>query len=159
MKCFAKEVEKLVSDYGIEKPLVFISSDNQVATDELLKLLRDAKISAFSDTFHNEPTHIDRTGNYMKGRMSEDERQARLWHEHVRSFVDWLLLTRMDYLLISRSGFGESAQQFSLAPTRRFAHQQGANKCMFYPYKLFGPLRMELNLENSNHVTAQKKKN
>ena len=145
IECFCKEVEKLIENSNISNPLVFITSDNEEATVKLHEMLSKRKIKSFFDNVHDEPAHIDRTKTRFDFEANQVENKE-LWMVHVRSFSDWVLLTKMDHLVISRSGFAESAHHFSLAPTRRLMHDPSrADRCWFVDYKISPSLRMEPN--------------
>lgn len=48
---------------------------------------------------------------------------------HVKTFADWLLLREMDSLVISRSGYGETASWVSRAPTARLLTGRNRTVC------------------------------
>ena len=47
---------------------------------------------------------------------------------HLKTFADWLMLTRMDALVSSRSGFSETAAWFGSVPARGLVR---ASTCLF----------------------------
>jgi hypothetical protein len=101
-KVFAQQVANHCAD---KKCAVFFASDSEIAAgifkDEMKMLAPSAPIVKTE----GRPWHLDRSGGTNA--------------DYTKSFLDWILLCRMDYLVISRSGFGETASWFSQVPTRQ----------------------------------------
>ena len=128
--CFAIETKKIIESFDESSNIsIFIASDSEAAVDEFSSQIAQIQPSVKSKIFFlNGPIgHIDR--------LILDDNKLSIGKVNEKTFGDWLLLTKMDFLVISRSSFGETAAIHSLAPTRRFQHWHTA-KCQFENYKL-----------------------
>lgn len=64
------------------------------------------------------------------------------WESHVKTYLDWVLLTRMDSLLISRSNFGVTAACGSQVWTQR--HVMGTSRCTWDHVNLIASWRFNV---------------
>ena len=133
--CFDEKVGQIVENYaGKRKVAVFLTGDNANATRVFRQHLPSNKNIILLDTSQAQTilnvslTHLD------KSEVSKNPNKA--WNEMAQVFLDWLMLRRMDFLLISRSGFGETASLYSLKPTWIFQHDQArkGSHCPFVRY-------------------------
>ena len=140
VRCFVEEVESIIqlrirNSLGLpvaaDKPIViFLSIDSDqvepIASEfvERLQLVGKQQTGRrsqavvpklfWSGAFLNLTYH--HVAHSLSAHISDQ------WQAMAKNFVDWSLMSQCDHLVISRSGFGESASLFSLAPTRRFRH-------------------------------------
>ena len=113
VNCFATKIKILCT----AKPcLVYITGDDREAVKECQKLIDSPHIEIVYST-HNS-THIDKDADK---------------DSVVGVFVDWIALTCMDHLLISRSGFSETASWYSLVPSEQLL-PSNVGSCSFIKY-------------------------
>ena len=133
--CFSEKVGQLVENYAQKRRVaIFLTGDNENSTmifRESLKNkgnIRILETNQYKTELNISLLHLDRSD------VSKDPTEA--WNEMAQVYLDWLMLRRMDFLLISRSGFGETASLYSLKPTWRFKHDQinANNRCPFFKY-------------------------
>ena len=134
--CFSEAVNfimKLENIQNSTNTLVFFTSDSDGAyttfKDALAQCCPAVKVvdtnAICSDVLHSG--HLERSSN------------QNTWMSRAKTFVDWLALTEMHRLIISRSGFAEMASFYSLQPTLRFAHWIQNQTCPFQPFNIVGP--------------------
>ena len=92
---------------------VFLTTDNTEAAHIFTRALMPHNINVYmssGDTIHSEKSGGDQT-------------------QHKKTFGDWYLLTKMSSLVISRSGFSETASWFGNVPSSALTK---ASTCLFY---------------------------
>ena len=47
-----------------------------------------------------------------------------IWNRVAKTYLDWILLQKMDFLVISSSGFSETSSLFSQKPTWQIRHEK-----------------------------------
>ncbi|OAE21103.1 hypothetical protein AXG93_3661s1280 [Marchantia polymorpha subsp. ruderalis] len=129
--CFVEKA-KLKCEEGNRQSkecLIFVSTDSQRA----LELFRARfKLLGISMMATDGPiSHIDKPSQSLIRQHFVDPQS--IITEHSRVFMDWILLTKMDYLYISRSGFSETAAFAGMVPTERLAVRD-EYRCGFYPW-------------------------
>lgn len=101
--CLPIVVRELLAKCASAKLIaVFATSDSQEALATVSKLLKDAAGNGTTITMHQTPgeiLHIDRSMVH-----SQTSTTAQL-----KPYLDWVLLSKMEHLVVSRSGFGETA--------------------------------------------------
>jgi len=84
--------------------VVFVTADSVHMASRVVEVVTDAGFRAFSgEKYGGDVRHIDKSSRDQK-----------------RTFLDWFLLSRMDRLVISQSGFSESAGKLSCSPASIF---------------------------------------
>ena len=133
--CFNDKVAQIIEHFsGKRKIAIFLTGDNENATLIFRQNLQNQSNIVLLDTGFAQTVlnlslvHLD------KPTKTKDPNKA--WNEVAQVYLDWLMLRRMDFLVISRSGFGETASLYSLKPTWQFQHDQvrAGNKCPFVRY-------------------------
>ena len=134
--CYSDEVERIVGLDSSRKYVFFITTDSKKAEKFIISKLQlkfpDFKVFA-TDLPAN---HID---NYIP---DIGESPEITWIRQAKNFLDWYLLTRMHHLVITRSGFAETAARYALVPTSRLLTNRLAQirgTCPFDDF-LEGPL-------------------
>ena len=89
---------------------VYVTSDSQPAQDIFLQHIREQQPEVHVTGAVGTPMHVDLSAFDANDTAS-----------HLKSYVDWELLRRMDHLVVSRSGFGETAAWTSLIPAERMS--------------------------------------
>ncbi|KAJ3161151.1 hypothetical protein HDU86_007773 [Geranomyces michiganensis] len=119
--CFTARAVQFALDRRLttDDAIFFVTSDFDHLQDVISESLNDLGYKTFFTT--GPLTHIDKT-------PQEDLNGVREM-KHWRTYLDWLIETEMDYLVISRSGFGETASFYTLNPTVRI--QRVGNACAF----------------------------
>ena len=112
-KCFIERIQQMVSDpifklYQSQNAncndngknrhvVVFVTSDSKETSKKAVE-----EISKQSQQQGTDGTvHVFSTSQVVQ--------KESLWDSRALKYLDWFLLTKMDYLLISKSGFGETA--------------------------------------------------
>ena len=106
---FAQEALKLCLRKPARQCLFFITSDSEDATVTIKETISK---SLSNDTFfiletQGQAAHIDK--------VSLDANVKETREYYLKTYLDWAFLTKMDALVISRSGFGETAAWASMA--------------------------------------------
>ena len=110
VQCFTNEVAYLINERLRKSPSfkekaeqisIFVSSDWQDATNSFRNYFKNVKGVEIFDTDTD-----DLPINHLDG---ENARNSGQWQDVAKVYVDWNLLTRMDFLFISSSGYGETA--------------------------------------------------
>lgn len=127
--CFAEEAQKACS--ALEKCLIFLTSDSVPAANIFMERLVHVcpkHLCRFVKQVHGQALHTDRTDNNDVAGLTQHELDS-LW---TKSVLDWWLLKHADALIISRSGFGETAAMASNAVMiRQLALTENPDKCNF----------------------------
>ncbi|RKP21533.1 hypothetical protein ROZALSC1DRAFT_20445 [Rozella allomycis CSF55] len=132
VECFVK---KTVEVYGNQnKPcFVFITADNF----DIIKVLKNRiteEIPGCNVTFVDRPiVHIDLPKAEEVNKLVNDDLK---FDYFLKTHLDWSILSRMDTLIISRSGYSESAAQKFLKPTWSLG-LRNQDKCEFLDYHKF----------------------
>ena len=135
--CFAEKVCEISSLYPDVSIVVFLTGDNEKALERLEQRLTFEKHTVINtakfmaENYNATLKHLDRSA------VSKNETQS--WHETALNYIDWIFLTQMDFLFISRSGFAETASIYSMAPTWLFEHNDKSKTCPFRPFTKLGP--------------------
>jgi hypothetical protein len=104
---FAQQAVDVCRQHGNgTKCSVFLTSDSVEATINFRDTLKTLDQSIAVHESKGQPVHMDRQRSVGP-------------KEHLKSFIDWVVLSRVDFLVISRSGFGESAAWFHPVPARQ----------------------------------------
>jgi hypothetical protein len=90
--------------------------------------LQQSNPSAFVLQLPADVLHIDRFAEKLINQTLEEK--IALWTPH---YTEWYLLFKMDGLIISRSGFSETAAWSTGVPTIAFYKSKGA--CMYRLYE------------------------
>jgi hypothetical protein len=94
-----------VAQYCLQlKCSVFLTSDLPTAATIFMDKLKELAPSILIVQSSGQPVHIH------NGATAE---------AHMKTFIDWTILCKMDFLVISRSGFGEIPSWISQVPTRQ----------------------------------------
>jgi len=108
--CFARRALKSWTDVKNATmkypagPVVFVTADSSRMARRVMQVISEAGVRVFSsEKYGGKVRHIDKSTK-----------------DQTRTFLDWFLLSRMDRLVISQSGFSESAGKFSCSPASIF---------------------------------------
>ena len=133
--CFQDELGKMwrIRTGGNEsKPVVIfvtVSLSEEETTNLVGKLVEKLPKLANIKTFW---TGKKQNLTYSHVLLGQSNATNDKWMATAKSYVDWHLMTRMDYLIISRSGFGESAAFMGNQFTRRLMHTRSSKDlCVF----------------------------
>ena len=121
--CFAQEGLAVWEELSPEEqrkypggPLFFVSSDFPTGAKKLVELLADAGHTAFELSSFGPVRHSNLGG------------------EQTRTYIDWWVLTKCKQLVITVSGFSETAAKYNCVPTRFFVnHPTLKNQNEFKP--------------------------
>ena len=91
---------------------VYVTSDSQPAQDVFLQHIRTQQPKVHVTGAGGTPMHVDKSAFDVNDTASQ-----------LKPHVDWELLRRMDHLVTSRSGFGETAAWASVIPTERLSQE------------------------------------
>ncbi|KAI8817635.1 uncharacterized protein EV422DRAFT_540345 [Fimicolochytrium jonesii] len=119
--CFIARAVQFALDRRLrtDEVVYFLTSDHEAIQSQMSETLNDLGYKTFTTT--GPLTHIDKPV-HEAGDQSQEMK-------HRRTYIDWFLEAEMDYLVISRSGFGETAHFYTLNPTVRIRSVE--NNCVF----------------------------
>ncbi|EPZ34199.1 hypothetical protein ROZALSC1DRAFT_27776 [Rozella allomycis CSF55] len=120
--CLATQAVKVCKESKI-KCAFFITSDSPKSLLKIKSIIsKDSKDHIFMDS-PGIIKHVDMPGKTNSTDFEEN---------YSKTYVDWFLLSRMDALIISRSGFGELASTRFLPSTYRLDLEK--SECVFQSY-------------------------
>ena len=114
--CFANKAIEVCKAHANKFCVFVITSDTTAASLRIRQVIQSSDLHDSNFTMietNGAITHIDASDSWELNGMSSRDYFA-------KTFIDWLLLVRSDYLIISRSGYGETASWYSMPPTERF---------------------------------------
>ena len=117
----AKILEDFPTEADREKVVVFVTGDSNDKFQSLIGKLRvNFQVVTSGETC--QQLHFTHIGTH-----------SGQWISEAKAYLDWYVLTRMDRLYISRSGFGETAALISMVPTQHFTCKSGEWKFQTFP--------------------------
>ncbi|EPZ33732.1 hypothetical protein O9G_002370 [Rozella allomycis CSF55] len=132
IQCFISQAVKLCKEQT-KKCLFFITADNPQSHNEILNGLRLQSPDSEIKSVDKQIVHIDLPND---DEVLELQDENKMFDYFLKTHLDWSLMTRMDSLVISRSGYSESAAQKSLAPTWSLS-LRNQHTCEFLDYHKF----------------------
>ena len=145
--CFSEKIGEIVDNIDENKTIVIFHTSDLFKTQKLflsnLNVTRDfifMDTEDYKDELNLTLKHIDRIN------MDSIDNSTQIWSQIAKTFVDWVLLQHMDFMVLSRSGFSETAVMLSQKPTWRVRHEASLrtdddNECVIDE---FGGIDMEL---------------
>ena len=133
IKCFVSQILTIIRNCEVCKPhktLIFVASNSKSITKDfaiaLQGVARVFDADWIREKYHLPINHLDKSKFSING--------GQRWLEASSTYLDWYILSRyMDFLIITRSGFSQTAALYSLVPTFQFDEK---NKTFCY-FNLF----------------------
>ena len=125
--CFVEKAIQLWEEASKKKelaldgqPIFFVTSDHETTSQEVIEIFRRKGYRAFDSVeYAGNPVHMKK--------KKEDQ---------TRTFLDWFLLSRMDELVITRSGFSMSPAKFNCVPS--YIYMPSNKTCL----DIFNPMEL-----------------
>ena len=124
-KCFAVKAIESCHSYNNNKPCLFmITSDSQNGSQLIQQYIHKNVMKNHSFiSYPGEVAHLDMENNWSHLTVSQRKEYF------LKTYLDWILLANSQEMIISRSGFGETAAWVHLPKSYRFI--QDSTNCRF----------------------------